>query len=200
MISIENWFPTQIALVNASSVLCGARDKFSSVNFEQYSNELYQFGYTSFFNDPTEYAKDSDLAKLHSMICESTEQLAQQQGVDTAIYKCVVIDMWLNRMGVGAAHEKHVHPSSHYSGTMYVNGDEGSGAIRFHSPVGMMWRYCPLPVAEDGNCMTCIYVTHDPTPGKMLIWNSWLEHEVMPNNSTVPRDSISFNVRLEKRA
>ena len=199
MIGIENWFSTQIATIDASEVLSCARRKFDAVDFSKYSKDEYKHGQTTYFDDAAEYAKDPDLAELHYLVCNSVEVFAQQQGVDIKRLQCCVTEMWLNRMMADASHAKHVHGSSHYSGTLYVNSPEGAGPIRFHSPLDALWKFCPLPVADEGNPYTCSYVTHEPTPGKMLAWNSWLDHEVLPGSFSGFRDSISFNVRLEKR-
>jgi uncharacterized protein (TIGR02466 family) len=45
-------------------------------------------------------------------------------------------------------------------------------------------------VACHGN-RTFVHLT--PAPGTVFLWESWLRHEVPPNQARTPRISISFN-------
>jgi uncharacterized protein (TIGR02466 family) len=37
------------------------------------------------------------------------------------------------------------------------------------------------------------FVTVDPRPGMLLLWESWLRHEVLPGRGRSERLSVSFN-------
>jgi uncharacterized protein (TIGR02466 family) len=37
------------------------------------------------------------------------------------------------------------------------------------------------------------FVTLQPEPGTIFLWESWLRHEVLPNRAASDRISISFN-------
>ena len=37
-----------------------------------------------------------------------------------------------------------------------------------------------------------------PSEGDVLMWESWLRHEVTPNGAEEPRVSVSFNYRWER--
>jgi uncharacterized protein (TIGR02466 family) len=39
-----------------------------------------------------------------------------------------------------------------------------------------------------------MFVTVEPRPGLLLMWESWLRHEVLPGAGKGERLSISFNV------
>jgi hypothetical protein len=55
-------------------------------------------------------------------------------------------------------------------------------------------RFCPLPTAAADNKATANYVDYEPTPGRLILWDGWLEHEVPLNLADGNRDSISFNI------
>ena len=100
--------------------------------------------------------------------------------------------LWVNVLKPGAAHSGHIHPRSALSGTLYVSLPRGAGAIRFEDPrlplmMAAPQRRADLPDAERA------FVTVAPTPGTVLLWESWLRHEVAPNAAKAPRISISFN-------
>ncbi|MEO1323825.1 MAG: 2OG-Fe(II) oxygenase family protein, partial [Pseudomonadota bacterium] len=81
------------------------------------------------------------------------------------------------------------------SGTCYVAVPEGAGRIKFEDPrLAIMMASPPLrPDAPDPH-QRFFYVS--PQPGDVLMWESWLRHEVMASRSEDPRISISFNYAL----
>jgi len=92
----------------------------------------------------------------------------------------------------GGHHSAHIHPHSILSGTLYVEVPKGSGDIRFEDPrSGLMMA---APVRRD-NAPEPLqsYVRVAPRRGLVLMWESWLRHEVMPGTGKGERLSISFN-------
>jgi uncharacterized protein (TIGR02466 family) len=93
--------------------------------------------------------------------------------------------LWANLLKGGGHHSAHIHPNSVLSGTLYVEVPAGSGAIRFEDPrLPMMMA---APAGPDR------FVTVEPRPGMLLLWESWLRHEVLPGRSRGERLSVSFN-------
>ena len=93
--------------------------------------------------------------------------------------------LWVNLLKMGGYHSGHIHPNSIISGTLYIEVPKGSGAIRFEDP------RLPLMMAAPTRAET--FVTVDPRPGLLLMWESWLRHEVLPGSGRGDRLSISFN-------
>lgn len=103
--------------------------------------------------------------------------------------------MWVNILGEGGAHSGHIHPGSVISGTVYVDMPEGAGALKFEDPrLAMMQAAPPMQTCIPEASKRFIYRT--PRPGTILMWESWLRHEVMPNRSEAPRLTVSFNYGL----
>ncbi|MGB3625499.1 MAG: TIGR02466 family protein [Henriciella sp.] len=103
--------------------------------------------------------------------------------------------LWVNVLGEGAAHSGHIHPGSVISGTYYVAVPDGSGDIRFEDPrLAMMMAAPPLKDEVPEALKRFVYVA--PKPGDMLMWESWLRHEVMPSRTEEARISVSFNFGL----
>jgi uncharacterized protein (TIGR02466 family) len=93
--------------------------------------------------------------------------------------------LWANLLKSGGHHSGHIHPHSIISGTLYVEVPKGSGAIRFEDP------RLPLMMAAPPRPGT--FVTIEPRPGLLLLWESWLRHEVLAGSGKGERLSISFN-------
>ena len=91
----------------------------------------------------------------------------------------------------------HIHPHSILSGTLYVEAPTGSGAIRFEDPrLPMMMA---APVRRDDAPEECGPSSSvEPRPGLLLMWESWLRHEVLPGRPR-PTGSASASISREAR-
>ena len=127
------------------------------------------------------------------------------------------VQVWVGVMGTGAYHPRHVHKGSvvrrpwsraiaccarvaspidpsivvglQLSGAYYVNAPPGSGDIVFHDPRGA------LPPFEHT-------LRYPAQVGHMVVFPSWLVHEVLPNalagewaSARAKRVAVSFNLR-----
>jgi len=78
------------------------------------------------------------------------------------------------------------------SGTTYVTMPEGASAIRFEDPRLPMMMAAPGRVKDAREELRpFIYVA--PEAGDVLLWESWLRHEVPMNMIEEDRVSVSFN-------
>ena len=105
----------------------------------------------------------------------------------------VIDNMWANVNGPGSYNLLHLHPSSCFSGVYYIKGNEKSGAIRFRNPnTPLEFVIGPQHVQEHNGFNSASWKIF-PEPGKLVIFPSWLLHDVAPNQDTADRISISFN-------
>lgn len=100
--------------------------------------------------------------------------------------------LWVNLLRGGGHHSAHLHPHSIISGTLYVEVPPGTGAIRFEDPRLPMMMAAPTRRADAPEELQP-FVTVHPRPGLILLWESWLRHEVLPGAGRAERLSISFN-------
>ncbi len=103
----------------------------------------------------------------------------------------VLDNAWVNVSPKYASNRMHVHARDHLSGVYYVQTPENCGNISFRDPRPQveMWDF---PYGEI-NEMSTREVSYPPTAGRMLLFPSWLAHEVRPNMSDEDRISIAFN-------
>jgi uncharacterized protein (TIGR02466 family) len=86
----------------------------------------------------------------------------------------------------------HLHPLSTISGTYYVVTPKGSPGLKFEDPRLDRFMAAPprRPTARPENRP---WVIMPAEAGKVLLFESWLRHEVPPNPVAAERISISFN-------
>lgn len=100
--------------------------------------------------------------------------------------------IWINILPEGGIHTSHIHPHSVISGTTYVTMPTGASAIKFEDPRSAMMMAAPTRAADARREMQgFIYVA--PEAGEVLLWESWLRHEVPMNMADEERISVSFN-------
>lgn len=110
--------------------------------------------------------------------------------------KLVLEDLWINILPEGGMHASHLHPHSVISGTTYVSMPEGTSALKLEDPRSSRMMAAPPRLKEARREMqTFVYVK--PDVGDVLLWESWLRHEVPMNMAEDERISVSFNYRWE---
>ena len=119
---------------------------------------------------------------------------ARDCGFDLAGRRLKLDGLWANVMKPGGAHSGHLHPHSVVSGTLYVAVPPGSGALKLEDPRLAMMMAAP-PRLPDAPEQLRQFVYAEPSPGAILLWESWLRHEVTPSAAKTERISLSFNYR-----
>jgi uncharacterized protein (TIGR02466 family) len=150
----------------------------------RWSRDNLYSGYTSYasLNDlPT---RDPTLGALAKLLTRHAIQFASECSFELS-RKPRLDSLWVNLLKADGRHSGHIHPHSMISGTFYVEVPAGSGGIRFEDP------RLPLMMAAPPRGDT--FVTIEPRPGLLLMWESWLRHEVLAASGKGDRLSISFN-------
>ncbi len=103
-------------------------------------------------------------------------------------------DIWINILPEGGTHSGHIHPHSVISGTTYVAMPQGTSALKLEDPRLPMMMAAP-PRMKDAREELRQFIYVEPNVGDVLLWESWLRHEVPMNMSEEDRISVSFNYR-----
>lgn len=148
-------------------------------------------GYTSYASLDDLPRRDPDVAALVRILDKHVAAFATECAFDLG-KKLKLDSLWVNMLKPGGTHSGHIHPHSAVSGTIYIDIPPGSGGLRFEDPRLPMMMAAPtrLPDAPEERRS---FVTITPEPGTILLWESWLRHEVEANAAKGERISISFN-------
>lgn len=101
-------------------------------------------------------------------------------------------DIWINILPEGGTHSSHLHPHSVISGTTYVAMPEGTSSLKLEDPRSARMMAAP-PRKKDAREDMKTFVYAKPKVGDVLLWESWLRHEVPMNMAEDERISVSFN-------
>ncbi|MEM9739825.1 MAG: TIGR02466 family protein [Pseudomonadota bacterium] len=153
-------------------------------------------GYTSYASLDDLPARATAFATLAKCLAQEAETFAKALHWDMAGKRLTPFGLWVNILGEGMGHSGHIHPGSVLSGTVYIAMPQGAGALRFEDPrLGFMMSAPPV-LEEAPEDMQRFQYVH-PAAGEILIWESWLRHEVMPSRCEDARISISFNFAID---
>jgi uncharacterized protein (TIGR02466 family) len=157
----------------------------------RWSKDHRYAGYTSYASLNDLPRRDPTIAGLAKVLARHAAKFADECAFELE-RKPRLDSLWVNLLKSGGHHSGHIHPHSLISGTFYVEVPAGSGAIRFEDP------RLPLMMAaaqrrQDAPEELCPFATIEPRPGLLLMWESWLRHEVLPGTGRGKRLSISFN-------
>ena len=149
----------------------------------------------------TSYASLSDLPWRFPIFADVVKALdahvaafAKDAQFDLGERELELEDIWVNILPEGGIHTSHIHPHSVISGTTYVSMPEGAPAPKLEDPRSQMMMAAPPRVKDAREDMRpFIYV--QPEVGDVLLWESWLRHEVPMNMSEGDRVSVSFNYK-----
>ncbi len=149
----------------------------------------------------TSYASLTDLPWRFPVFAEIVGQLdahvatfADKLAFDLGDKPLTLEDIWINILPEGGIHTAHIHPHSVISGTTYVAMPPGTSAIKFEDPRLAIMMAAP-PRRQDAPEDLKQFVYAQPEVGDVLMWESWLRHEVPMNMAEDDRISVSFNYK-----
>ena len=149
-------------------------------------------GYTSYASLDDLPQRDSLFADLKRKLDKHAAVFAKDLMLDLNGGRLVMDSLWINILKPGGAHSGHIHPHSVLSGTVYVAVPPGASSLKLEDPrLPMMMAAPTRQVDAPEDRQTFVYV--QPQPGTVLMWESWLRHEVPANAAKQERISISFN-------
>jgi uncharacterized protein (TIGR02466 family) len=158
----------------------------------RWSARNYPGGYTSYSSAHRMHLLSPSFAALARELDRHVSQFARALQFDLKARRLSMTDCWVNIMGASAAHGLHLHPLSSISGTYYVRVPRGTPGLKFEDP--RLERFMAAPPRVSGaRRENRPWVSFSVQAGQLLLFESWLRHEVAPNPRAAERVSISFN-------
>ena len=149
-------------------------------------------GYTSYASLDDLPRRATVFAELKTRLDRHAAAFAGELAFDLGAGRLRLDSLWVNILKPGAAHTGHIHPHSVLSGTVYVATPPGASALKLEDPrLPLMMAAPPRRADAPEESRAFVYLT--PGPGTVLMWESWLRHEVPANRAKSERSSISFN-------
>jgi uncharacterized protein (TIGR02466 family) len=200
--SIQAWFPT---LIYSERLQARGLQAF---NFElldecyrirehdeagrRWSEANYPLGYTSYGSMDRLHRFSSTFDSLRERIDPHVAAYARALDWDLRGGRLEMTDCWINVMPRSCAHSFHVHPHAVVSGTYYVKTPKGCAGLKFEDPRLTRLMAAPARRAR-GRPELRPHISYPARVGHVILFESWLRHEVPASPIDEERVSISFN-------
>lgn len=200
MSSVRAWFPTLIycaplarggaRALNAELAREARQIRTRDAAGQRWSERNYAGGYTSYGSLDRLHQLSSTFIALRERLDGHARRYARLLEWDLQGRRLAMTDCWLNVMPRGGTHGFHLHPQAVISGTYYVRTPPGASGLRFEDP--RLSRMMAAPPRR-ADAAECAHVVYPARAGELILFESWLRHEVPPSRSRAERVSVSFN-------
>ncbi|MFZ5615943.1 MAG: TIGR02466 family protein [Pseudomonadota bacterium] len=158
----------------------------------RWSKENSYPGYTSYGSLADLPQRAPCFAALKKRIDAEAAKFVKSVSFDLGGGRLKLDNIWINALEPGGFHSGHIHPHSVISGTYYARVPDGASSLKFEDPRLPMMMAAPTR-ADDAPQELKSFVYVAPKAGMVLMWESWLRHEVVRNDADEARISVSFN-------
>jgi uncharacterized protein (TIGR02466 family) len=157
-----------------------------------WSAHHYPGGYTSYASASRMQLRSPTFAALERKLARHVRAFSRALAFDLEGRVLSMTDCWVNVMPRGVVHGLHLHPLSTISGTYYVRTPAGAPGLKLEDPrLDRMMAAPPRRPARRGD--TGAWVVVPAAAGRIVLFESWLRHEVPANPVRGERISVSFN-------
>jgi uncharacterized protein (TIGR02466 family) len=149
-----------------------------------WSKKNYLNGYTSYGSLNRLHEQFNVLDELKQKLDRKVSQYLKVLKLNPDQGRIQLSTLWLNIMPSGCYHAFHFHPLSVISGTYYLEVEKNSSPLRLEDPRANLFMASPArPIQHDLM----------PKNDDVILFESWMKHEVPPHSSKKNRISLSFN-------
>jgi uncharacterized protein (TIGR02466 family) len=133
----------------------------------------------------------SNINWLLDEIKDSVKQSIETYKDDAVFYNSIIsdnfsINYWTNINQPGSRNVIHAHSSASLSGVYYIQGT-GTGELRILNPANVLGTcHEKSPFVRD--------FVFDPKDKDLIMWPSWLPHEVETNLTNKERINIAYDI------
>jgi uncharacterized protein (TIGR02466 family) len=158
----------------------------------RWSAKNYPGGYTSYNSASRMYELSPTFEQLRRKLDRHVAAFAGSLEFDLAGRELQMTDCWVNIMPPQVVHSLHLHPLATISGTYYVRTPRGSPGLKLEDPRLDRYMASP-PLKAKTRADRRRWIVLPAQAGSLVLFESWLRHEVAPNQAKSARISISFN-------
>lgn len=113
------------------------------------------------------------------------------------------VDSWFHVTQRGGAFGQHNHPMASWSGVYCVDSGYGvaepeSGELVFQHPAPAAGMFVDLGVSNIRDPWALVPKVYRLRPGQLILFPSWVLHQVMPYYGSRERITVAFNVWFRK--
>ena len=145
-------------------------------------------------------SNDPDLKFLVDYLVLASDTILREQGYDMDKYELYVAGLWGQDVKCNGGTNIHVHKNSQICGWFFLETPEGGAYPVYHEP-RMNKQMIELDYIQGPSLVNASSTVHfnNVRPGTVLMANSWIQHQLIQNNSQAQTKSVHFIVSHKER-
>jgi len=163
-----------------------ARKYLDNLNKSEYK----EWGYKTTYGEINADYIPNELQFFSDYICDAGQRFMIANGF---VPKALKPSIFFSEMVDGDLHGKHCHTDSFLSGVFYLKVPVGSADIKLFTPDPYK-KLSRLDIQDFTNECSWETCNFTPAEGALLIWRSYIDHEVLLNKSKDGRITAVFNL------
>jgi uncharacterized protein (TIGR02466 family) len=200
---ISNYFNTTVwseqkpefikSLNKASNKYIKAAKNFPEA--KKYIKENGDFG-RSYHSTPLTF--DNDFLDFRNYVGQKSWEYLDHQGVDMQKYNTMFSELWVQEFAKkgGGHHSAHIHWNQHVSGFYFLKCSDKTSRPVFHEPrTGARATKLKMKPDLKGVWGGEELINFRPTPGTLMIFPGFLEHEFSIDHGKEPFRFIHWNIQ-----
>ena len=201
--SVKNFFSTPIYSENKPEFLKSlnkASDKYIKKSKSSPINKAYvkKFGDFGTTYHSTPLINDNDFFDFRNYVGEKCFDFLDQYGFDMERYRLFLTEMWVQEFSKkgGGHHNAHIHWNQHVSGFYFLKCSDKTSFPIFHEPrTGARATKLKMKPGITAILPGTEQVHFKPTPGTLVIFPGFLEHEYAVDHGIEPFRFIHWNIQ-----
>ena len=149
---------------------------------------------TSYYKQAAQVLADANLVELEQFVL-ATARTFLENALKLPPRRLEIERSWINVFKPGAQEAQHSHDGSVLSCSYYVEAPKNCGCIVMPDPIGARRSYRQFTKTIGSDVLTRADIAIEPQPGRLVMFESWLQHYVQCNKSDEVRISIAMNLR-----
>jgi hypothetical protein len=183
---IENYFPIAVLHYNITNELANKIESVMIPEIEKLDRNEQDTQFTDFFENKIPVHE-----LLPELVNEWIHAMREYQSVTAlSVIEGQPIQYWTQDYKEGDTHQTHAHGIHGISGVYWVRANDTAGKIRLHNP-NPMTDYARVIDSENSYAWSSAEIK--PEKGKMILFPSYLKHEVLQSGPNATRTTIAFN-------
>ena len=198
----KEFFKTPIWVENKPDFLTSltkATNKYIKEAKQTKQSKEYIKHYGDFGNSypSTSLTLENDFIDFRKYIGMKSSEFLDFQGFDVSSYALVLNELWVQEFSKkgGGHHSAHIHYNQHVSGFYFLKCSENTSFPVFYDPrTGARATKLKLKIGPNIDYAD-EKMHYRPTPGDLVIFPGYLEHEFVVDHGIDPFRLIHFNIQ-----
>ena len=200
MIKAHSYFQTPLWIEHKPEFIKSldkASNKYIKESRKEKKLHIDKFGDFGISYHSTPLTLDNNFLDFRNYVGQKSWEFLDWQGFDMQQYTTMFSEMWVQEFAKkgGGHHSAHVHWNQHVSGFYFLKCSDKTSMPVFHEPrTGA--RATKLKMKDQKGVLAGSELIHfKPTPGTLIIFPGYLEHEFSVDYGKEPFRFIHWNIQ-----